>query len=193
MYTFRNARRSFMTNAKYYIRFTDRYPYGAIKNVIKSLQHKKDVFMKYLQSNEKILFIRYEEPMSNDIIKLGPLGDSRIIYPAFRSYYAKNELYHLEQLSTYLQTTYPGLNFHIMFIGNSMNTTVDLDYNNKTKIITIPNQSFNIENYTGIMDEIFLRYGQFITDSLMTDVEIIGSTNDTSPINILLPPVLNEA
>ena len=182
MYLFDNANRKFLTNVKYYIRYTNKYPQGAIKQVVKMLENKKNVFMNYLISNEKILFIRYEEPVSNDIPNLCDIGDKRIIYPAYRSYYANNEIYHLEQLSSYIQTTYPNLDFHIMFIGNAMNSSVPLGYDNKTKLFTFPNQAFNMENYQSIFDLLFDTYGQFITDSIANDSVPTGPTGPTGPI-----------
>lgn len=195
MYLFDNANRKFLTNVKYYMRFTNKYPQGAIKQVVKILENKKDVFMNYLKSTDKILFVRYEEPLFNDIPNLCDVGDKRIIYPAYRSYYANNEIFHLEQLSDYIQTTYPTLDFHIMFIGNAMNPSVPLGYDNNTKIFTLPNQSINLENYQNVFDLLFGTYEQFIIDSLATDIhgltEPFVSISDTGPIEAIVQSTLN--
>lgn len=77
-----------------------------------------------------------------------------------------NELYHLKELSTYLQTTYPNLRAYFMLVGNAMNEPITLNYDLNLKIFTIPNKSINMQNYKQIFEQIFTDYGQYITDNV---------------------------
>ena len=123
--------------------------------------------MNQLQSDKKILFVRYEEPMESDIPKL---SGKRIIYPEYVEKYQHDELYYLTDLSTYLQTTYPNLKFNIMFIGNSLNAETQLNYNKDSKIITIPNKNINTANYEQVFDQIFAEHGEFINQNVNATV-----------------------
>ena len=99
--------------------------------------------------------------MASDIPKL---SGNRIINADYESHYQQNELYHLANLSTYLQATYPNLKFHIMFIGNDLNPSVQLNYNVDSKIIVIPNQTITMANYEQVIDKIFADHGAFISN-----------------------------
>ncbi len=163
MKMFDGSNYTFLTNNRYYIRLDQKYPENRLDDFISVSRTRKNNFLEKLQSTKKILFIRYEEPLVSDIPKL---SGNRIIYSQYSTYYQNNELYHLGQLSNYLQTTYPNLKFNIMFIGNSMNTPVTLDYNSATKIYTIPNKTINMTNYEQIIDQIFTDYRQIITNNM---------------------------
>lgn len=163
MKVFDGSNYTFLTNTQYYIRLDQKYPENRLDGFISTFKIKKNKFLEKLQSSQKILFIRYEEPMISDLSKL---PGNRIIHNQYSTYYQNNELYHLEQLSNYLQTTYPNLKFNIMFIGNTMNSPVTLNYNNATKIFTIPNKTINITNYEQVIDQIFTDHSQYMTDQL---------------------------
>lgn len=172
---FTNSNKKFMTNIKYYIRFTDKYPITGIKSVVEILKKKKDMFMNYLDSNEKILFIRYEESTVNEFPYL---GDEKIMYPLYKSYYDHDELYHLRQLSSYLQIVYPKLDFHIMFIGSAQNTNINTVYDSNTKIFTFPcNQTLNINNYISCIDDIFVTNETFISNSIKNSIKLSNEPN----------------
>lgn len=153
----------FLTNKKYYIRFSQFFQISKLDSLLNLFQKKKTNFMNKLQSEQKILFIRNEEPIVSDIPKL---SGNRIIYDEYASRYQHKELYHLAILSTYLQTTYPNLNFHIMFIANDLNQPIQLNYDSVSKIFTIPNKIITTANYEQVIDQIFIDHETFINDSL---------------------------
>lgn len=156
---FNDSELEFLMNERYYIRFDNKYNINALDNLFNTFQSKKDKLLQLLNSTQKILFIRYEEPTTNNIPRL---GTTRIIYDEYASYYSHNELYYMQQLSSYLQTTYPNLDFHILFIGNSMNSTVQLSYDENSKIFTIPNQDIGRDNHRRTLNQLFNDYCGFI-------------------------------
>jgi len=160
---FEDSRYDIMVNIPYCIRFDNTYSMSLLQHLFDIFQQKKTKLLDLLSSSQKVLFIRYEEPLTSDIPKL---GGKRIIYDPYKTYYQNNELYHLKELSTYLQSTYPNLKAYYMFIGNSMNDPVTLNYDLTSKIFTIPNKGINMQNYRQIFDQIFTDYGQYITDNV---------------------------
>lgn len=152
-----------LTNTKYYLRFTNSYQINKLDSLFTTFKNKQARFMNKLTSDKKILFIRYEEPIVSDTPRF---SGNRIIYSDYTTYYQQNELYYMNDLSTYLKTTYPNLNFHIMFIGNSLNPPVQLGYDNNSKIFTIPNMSIDTANYKEVIGQIFIDHGDFINSSL---------------------------
>ncbi|ARF12567.1 putative papain-like cysteine protease [Klosneuvirus KNV1] len=160
---FEDSRYDIMVNTKYYIRYDNAYPISMLQHLFDIFQSKKTKFIDLLTSSQKVLFIRYEEPLISDIPKL---GGKRIIYDSYKTYYQHNELYHLKELSTYLQTTYPNLRAYFMLVGNAMNEPITLNYDLNLKIFTIPNKSINMQNYKQIFEQIFTDYGQYITDNV---------------------------
>lgn len=153
----------FLTNKQYYMRFTSQYQINKLNSAFDMFRRRKLNFVNSFQSGNKVLFIRYEEPMVSDIPKI---AGNRIIYPEYAEKYSKNELDHLAELSTYLQTTYPAFNFNIMFIGNSQSANYELAYNKDSKIFTIPNKNITTGNYDQVFNQIFSEHGAFIYSSL---------------------------
>lgn len=154
----------FLTNKQYYIRFTQTYQHNKLNAMFNLFKIRQENLISALQSKKKMLFIRYEEAMITDSTRL---SGKRIIYPEYVEKYKKNELYYLTDFSTYLQKTYPQLNFTIMFISNplSLNET-NLDYIKDSKIITIPSKKIDKYNYVRIINQIFDDNADFINESV---------------------------
>jgi hypothetical protein len=163
MQIFDKSNTEFLTNTKYYIRFTNSYQINNLDPMFNLFNKKKTSFLNKLNSDKKILFIRYEEPIMSDHPSV---CGNRIIYPEYDAYYKQNELYHMRQLSLYLRTTYPNLKFHIMLIGNSLNPDIQLNYDNRFNIFTIPNKSIDTKNYKQVIDQIFIDHENFINFNL---------------------------
>uniref|UniRef100_A0A6C0C6R9 Papain-like cysteine peptidase n=1 Tax=viral metagenome TaxID=1070528 RepID=A0A6C0C6R9_9ZZZZ len=150
----------FLTNKTYYARLAK----GTIVNddFLKKLNERKTAFIDILKSDKEVLFLRYEEPEKSD---LPHFTGSRIVPNEYAEDYKQNEIYHLKLLSTYLQKTYPGLKYHIMFVGNSLNSETKLDYDAESKIITIPNANIG-SNYEKVFDDIFANNATFIKEKI---------------------------
>jgi len=154
----------FPTNKQYFIKF---YPDDPIKNFddfVHTFRIKKNIFYEdILKSNKKILFLRYEEPIENPSHKLtgkGIMSDEHAVY------YQNNEIYHMTELSYYLQATYPNLHFHIMLIGNPTTPAMELNYDPISQLFTIPNEHLDFANYEKVLDKIFTEHETFISTSL---------------------------
>lgn len=149
---FNDSSIEYLVNDPYYIRFNNYSKFENLNDLINVFKRKKNAFLEILNSNKKILFIRYEEPMTSDI---AALGTTRIIYDQYKEYYNYNELYHMRELSKYLKQTYPTLDFHIMLIGNAMNTKIESQYDKENKIFVISNEQVNQRNYKDVFGKIF--------------------------------------
>lgn len=165
MQIFDESNSEFLTNTKYYIRFTNSYQISQLDSMFNLFKKKKTCFLDKLNSDKKILFIRYEEPLKSDYHRI---PGNRIIYPEYATQYQQNELYHMRQLSLYLKEIYPNLKFNIMLIGNSLNSDIQLLYDNRFNIFTIPNKSINTANYKQVMSQIFIDHENFINSKLKT-------------------------
>lgn len=75
-----------------------------IENVIQKYERRIDRFKEILSSNNKIVFLRYEEPMVK-----------RFIHNQYLENYKKSEYYYVVEFSKIMKRLYPELDFIIVF------------------------------------------------------------------------------
>ena len=109
---FTDSDEEFWIDSKYYTRFLF---LGNHERFKKSIQKRITNFKNTFNQSDPILFIRYEEPIMYD-----DRGE-RIIFPEYKNKYEKSELEYLKELSKHIKSTYPQLNFKILFLSSSDN------------------------------------------------------------------------
>ena len=120
----------FVYDSKYYTRLIANSKLmndAAYDNLVERMRAREQRIREKLESGDKILFIRSEEPSSHP-----DLGD-RIIKPQYAEKYAQTEHHYLNQLSDLLKERYPSLQFKILFL-NSEGNFIDTEHN----IVGIP-------------------------------------------------------
>jgi len=132
-----------ITNEKYYFRFLhDLKTMDNFKKFKESYKRRIIRFEEELNNKNKILFIRLEEPRQD-----------RIIYDQYKEYFQKNELEYLKDFSTIIKTKIPKLNFKIIFISETFETSILEEHN--ILILKKNNEVVNWDNCMLIFKKLF--------------------------------------
>jgi Putative papain-like cysteine peptidase (DUF1796) len=126
---FDKSDKKYVYDAKYYIRLPLSHKQfdNRIEHFAEKIHERKDRFLQLLNEKNKILFIRDQEPT-----EYADLGN-RKSYPEYEQKYQQTEIDYLRTLCIHLETTYPNLDFKILYLNENGSF---VDPNNR--IIGIP-------------------------------------------------------
>ena len=159
MVMFNGSGGKIFTQKKYYVRLLHEFDNTKEEITIEKFMEFKEKYgrrckrlLDLFMTGGTILFWRLEEIM-----------DNRIMYDEYKDKFARGELDELKKFSQFMKTTYPKVQFAVIYLS----FCEGLDYDADNKIITLPTpKSMTYDNCKQVINEIVTSNIDFINKSI---------------------------